>query len=88
MLVELNFVHFEDVLTHEPFHREYRYLLSRLPVDLLALHAVVEPRLGCEVDGLADVEACGEAGMVGAGQGQNELTWVLEGLIDLNLQLN
>ena len=43
---------------------------------------MVEPRERAEVDGLADVEAGGEASVVTAGEGDDELAWLLDEAVD------
>lgn len=66
-----------NVLDNEPFHGEDRDAEPGFAVDLAALEAELDPVGRGEVDGLADVEAGGEAGVVGAWQSEDKFTWLL-----------
>ena len=83
----MNTVQISDVLHDEPLHWEDWDLLSGASVDFLALLPVLEPCLCGKVDGFTNVEASRESGMIGTRQSQDVLSWVLERLVNRDLQL-
>ncbi len=85
-MVQHGFAQVEYVLDDEPVDREHGYLLSRPPVDFLALEAEVEPGPRDEVDGLPDVDPGREARVVGPREGQDVLARHLQGLVDFDLE--
>lgn len=68
------------IFCDEPLDGEDGDFLTCPPVQLLTLWPIVKPGSRGEIDGLANVQACGEACMVRAWHGQDVLAWPLERL--------
>lgn len=77
MLFQVYHFAIQNVLREYPLHREDRDPFPRLPINVLALLAEGKPGLGHEVDRLPDVQARGEAAVVGSGERDHELSWPL-----------
>lgn len=57
---------------------------AQAPVSLSSFQAKGKPVPNAEVDSFTNTEAIGEAAMVGAGEGDDKLSWCLDNAPDID----